>query len=308
MTKNKISVCIATYKRPDLLKKLLISIINQKNIDNFDIELIIVDNDIKRSSKHTVNKIKDFIQGSSRISLIYDTQPEKNISLTRNKTLELATGEFIFFIDDDEYADELCIYNHIQVFKNFDADVTFGNVLPYFDKNVPKFIKDSMPFYRINNISGEQTKYFITGNTFVKASSIKSLFAFFDPEYGLTGGSDNEFFHRLKNSGAKLLSSSDSIAYEFIPKERANIKWLIKRVFRTGNNYTRTLILSSDKKSFYLKITQLIKGILQAGVALLLALVFIWHPSKSFNWFLKSVSNISKPFAVFGYYPQEYKN
>ena len=38
------SVCIATYKRPYLLEKLLISLMNQNLPDDLEMEVIIVDN------------------------------------------------------------------------------------------------------------------------------------------------------------------------------------------------------------------------------------------------------------------------
>jgi succinoglycan biosynthesis protein ExoM len=303
-----LSVCIATYKRPELLSKLLDSLAIQKNVEDYSIEIIVVENDVEALSKDVVENFKRKISFDSRFIVRYDIQPIKNIALTRNKSLELASGELIFFIDDDEYADENCISSHVHTLTKFNADATFGNVVPYFNDKVPNYIKGCSPYFRINNISGENTKFFITGNTLLKRNVIKKNNILFNPEYGITGGSDNDFFVRLKLKRTKLLSCAEATVFELIPLERANIKWLIKRVFRTGNNYTRTLIFKNGKQSFYLSITQFIKGLLQFIIAFFLAVIFIWNRTKSLNWFLKSVSNISKPFAVFGYYPQEYKN
>ncbi len=307
MIKNKISVCIATYKRPDLLEKLLISIINQKGIDEHTIEFVIVDNDNKWSAKDTVDKIRNLIQDNIRFSIIYSMQPEKNISLTRNKTLELATGKFIFFIDDDEYADELCIYNHINVINQFKGDVSIGSVLPYYKNTVPLFIQDCDVFRRINFENGASSKFFITGNTMIKKEALTKFNIQFDPAYGLTGGEDNDFFSKIKKKGGGIISCNTAIAFEFIPDQKANLKSLINRVFRTGNNYTRTLI-NSNKKKVIIALSQIIKGIAQFLIAIFIALFLLpINRTKSLNWFLKSVSNIAKPFAVIGYYPKSYK-
>lgn len=306
---KKISVCIATYKRPALLEKLLDSIVSQKSIDNYNIEIIVADNDLNKSAEKIVNKLKAKLVNNPRFTVKYDMQPEKNIALTRNKTVELATGEYLFFIDDDEYADDYCIYNHLNVIKSFNADVTIGNVIPYFDPNTPVYITNAYPYSRLNSLNGNKSKYFITGNTLISMKKIKKNLIHFNIEYGLTGGSDNELFSKFSIMGYNIISCSSAKAYEYIPESRANIKWLIKRVFRTGNNYTRTLLHNADK--FHIKIfislTQFFKGFLQSIAAILITFIFIWDPTKSFNWFLKSVSNFSKIFAVIGYYPKEYK-
>lgn len=307
---NLISVCIATYKRPELLEKLLFSLLNQKSIDEYKLEVIVMDNDVNKTAQPVINKFNDIIKNNSRFSLKYDMQSIKNIALTRNKTVELASGSYLFFIDDDEYTDEFCIYNHLKTLKEFNADISMGNVMPYFELNTADYIKKAYPYFRINCKNGNKTKYFITGNTMISLENLGKQFIKFNLKYGLTGGEDNELFSNLSRDGIKIVSCSSSVAYEFIPPDRANLRWLLRRVFRTGNNYTRTLLQNTD--GHFRKITvgclQFIKGTVQFLIALILSLVLLFfRKDSSLNWLLKSVSNLSKPFAVFGYYPKEYK-
>lgn len=307
---NLISICIATYKRPELLYKLLLSLLNQKNIEEYNIEIVVVDNDPERTAEPVIIKFKEKILTNNRYSIKYDMQPEKNIALTRNKTVELASGDYLFFIDDDEYAEKLCLFNHLKVMKDFDADVTFGNVLPYFEDRTPDYIKKAGPYYRKNSPAGYESSYFITGNTMLNLKKIPKNFIKFNCEYGITGGSDHYLFSSLKIRGYRLFSASDSIAMEFIPKERGNLNWLVKRVFRTGNNYTRTLLKNTDNylKKLLFSIVQLSIGIIQFLIAIVLSISFlVIDKNRSLNWFLKSISNLGKPFAVFGIYPKEYK-
>lgn len=100
-----------------------------------------MDNDQYKSAEKIINKSREVIRNDSRFSLKYDMQPEKNIALTRNKTIELAEGDYIFFIDDDEYADEFCLFYHLKTLKEFSGDITIGNVLPYFESDTPDYIK-----------------------------------------------------------------------------------------------------------------------------------------------------------------------
>ncbi|MCZ6703705.1 MAG: glycosyltransferase [Ignavibacteria bacterium] len=52
------SICIATYKRPELLEKLLDSLSNQKLPESVILEFIIVDNDKSGSAKEVVEIAK----------------------------------------------------------------------------------------------------------------------------------------------------------------------------------------------------------------------------------------------------------
>ena len=299
----KFSVCIATYKRPLLLKKLIDSLLIQKNVHFSEIEIIVVDNDSEESARTIVDDY--YSKGVCKIS--YYIQPKKNISLTRNLGISEVTGQYIFFIDDDEYADENWMSTHIKNLELYDADGAFGQVKSYFPENTPEWIKNCYVYHRNTNPSGQPTANLNTGNCIIKSDFFLKKKYHFDQEYGITGGSDYHLFSRIQNDGAKFISCFEAVTYEFVPENRANFKWLIKRVFRTGNNYTRTLINRNGKQSFLLSITEFFKGIIQAIIAFLLSIFFLWNKAKSLNWFLKTISNISKPFAVLGLYPEEYK-
>ena len=119
------SICIATYKRPELLKKLLESLSKQKIPESVEIEVIIVDNDKSESVKEVVVKAGKELG----LYLRYFTQPINNLSLTRNVSVAEAKGEYIFFIDDDEIASaEWISYRYNSLFK-YDADAVFGRVV-----------------------------------------------------------------------------------------------------------------------------------------------------------------------------------
>ena len=53
------SICIATYKRPILLKKLLESLFAQKVSEEISLEIIVVDNDAKETAKEICSMFKD---------------------------------------------------------------------------------------------------------------------------------------------------------------------------------------------------------------------------------------------------------
>jgi len=298
------SICIATYKRSELLKKLLESLLIQKEIELNQVEIIIVDNDSAQSAKPVVETYVN----KYPCDIYYFIQPEKNISLTRNMALDKIKGEYVFFIDDDEYADEYWMVTHIENLIKYKADAAFGRVISYFSENTPGWIRDCMVYQRNTNPSGKEPANMNTGNCIVKSELFLLKGYRLDKEYGLTGGSDYQLFTRILNDGYKLTSCYEAETFEYVPESRANIKWLVKRVARTGNNYSRTQIeQSTGINKFLVRTREFFKGFIQSIFAFIISIVMIWNPTKSLNWFLTSVSNIMKPLAALGYHYQEYK-
>ena len=171
------SVCIATYKRPKLLNKLLDSLNKQILDESISIEIIIIDNDFKGSAKTVLDR---FI-ASCNFSVSYNIQPEKNISLTRNMAVDKAKGEYIFFIDDDEYADENWMYIHINNLLKYNSDGAFGQVRSYFSSKTPEWIKNCYVYGRNINPSGEPPANLNIDHCFIRKEIFHRFREPFDP-------------------------------------------------------------------------------------------------------------------------------
>lgn len=248
----KLSCCINTYKRPLLLENLLDCLTKQKLSKDWHLEVIVVDNSELKEGKSIVKKF----QNDHKLDIHYFVQSVKNISLTRNKAVKEASGDLILFIDDDGIPVETWIYDMVNCLIKYKADGVFGTVLPYFDDNVPTWTKSSPFFKRLIQSSGEDSIFFRTGNCLVKSHWLKREKGPFDPKFGLTGGEDSDLFERIKKSGAKLIFCKEAIVYDYVPTDRANLSWLIKRFYRTGITFVTGSINSSKipilKRAYYL--------------------------------------------------------
>ncbi len=297
------SVCIATHRRPDLLRNLLNSLVAQVISEDVKLEIIIVDNDPDESARSVYRQFRN----TGQFEFHYFTQPIKNISLTRNKAVEKATGEFMLFIDDDEVASPEWTAMLLKAMEDFDADGVFGRVISNVHNKASDWIRKNYLFNRPCPATGTEATSTRTGNCIVKASLLKEVPGPFDPAYGLTGGSDSHLFYSLKQKGAKFVNCYEAWVSEFVPPERTRLSWLLRRAFRKGNTYTRKIIDTAGKRKQIIRLTASIKAVCFVSINLFLILIaspsIIWQT----HWTLKTAEQFGRFFAVFGYYYQEYK-
>src|SRR5512145_2865383 len=133
---DHICVCICTYKRPDLLSKLLSALQNQKTEDLFTYSAVVVDNDIRQSARDTVSAL----QKTSSIRIDYHVEPEQNIALTRNRAVDNARGNYIAFIDDDEFPIPEWLLNLYKALIRYKVDAVLGPVRPYYPDQTPRWL------------------------------------------------------------------------------------------------------------------------------------------------------------------------
>jgi glycosyltransferase involved in cell wall biosynthesis len=239
MTANKqptISICLATYKRPELLKKLLLSLCSQETAGEFSFEISVADNDYRRSGEAVVRELN--AQGER---IMYDVEPEQNISLARNRSLSHAAGNYMAIIDDDIHADPQWLLNLYRTAKQYNADIVHGPVIPQFHPKTPSYIKESGIFMRDNPPTGSTENYgFTAANCLVRGKLIAGVAQPFDPAFGRTGGEDAVFFEKLKKQGNRHVWCSEAKVFSFISPRKTSWRWIAQREFRIGNGYLRT--------------------------------------------------------------------
>lgn len=296
------SVCILTYKRFKLLKKLFDSLSSQKFVESYSIEYIVIDNDPLFSSKELINEIKK----KTKLDITYLNQPIKNLSISRNLAIENANGKYIAFIDDDEYAEDDWLSNLIKCIRNYNADVVFGALDVYYEESIPEYLKRNEFFFPQNGKTGTNARYFFTGNCIIRSEILNTLEPPFDLKYGITGGEDVNMFERLLLKGAKLITCNEAKIYELVSSSRGNIKYLLKRNFRSGNGYVfRQLDLYGS--GFIRRIIFLIKALVKILLSLVFLIFYIPSKVKRVKYILKISDALGKISAIFNYTIKLYK-
>ncbi len=100
--KERVSVIIPTYKRPENLKNALMSVVNQ---DYPDIEVIVVSDNGQNSkfTEETRHVVSSFDSQNSKCNVVLlEHVFNRNGAAARNTGIFNSTGEYICFLDDDD--------------------------------------------------------------------------------------------------------------------------------------------------------------------------------------------------------------
>ena len=149
----KITVIVPIYNSENYISKCIESILSQ-SYENW--ELIIVDDGSTDNSYEICNKyaIKD-----SRIFLY--KQNNKGVSSARNVGLSKTTGDYIMFIDSDDYIDEKTFEKCVEKIIKYNVDIVKFNYVKEF-----KFLKTRNSFLCKQNVLIEKPFLPIINNVF----------------------------------------------------------------------------------------------------------------------------------------------
>ena len=128
MNEIKVSIIITMYNVEKYIEKCLNSILNQTLKD---IEIIIIND---KSTDNSISIVKKLAKTDKRIILL---ENNKNLGAgkTRNKGLKVAKGEYIAFVDSDDFVDRDYYEKLYNKAKKTNTDICYSNYLKYYNKN-----------------------------------------------------------------------------------------------------------------------------------------------------------------------------
>lgn len=141
----KISVIIPVYNTGKYLVKCLESVINQTLKD---IEIICIDDG---STDNSLEILKEFAKKDSRMKFL--TQKNQGQSVARNAGIKTAQGEYIGFIDSDDWADEKMFEKLYNNAKTYDSDIAMCSITVYDEKTGKFDVND--PYMTLNVLFDE---------------------------------------------------------------------------------------------------------------------------------------------------------
>lgn len=264
-----ISIIIPTFSRNKLLNKLIQSIITNKYY-NESFEIIVVDNNPKQ----------DFFEESKKKDIIYIHEEQLGVSFARNRGAASAKGQWLYFLDDDELIDEETLFNVMKLIKLNENFIYTGKTILYYEEKKEFYINDLLENYLSKIDYGEKEKilnekeWITAGNLLIKKSNFEKI---------------NGFNIKLQRSGDNLMGNEDILlkkacedinlktkyipglnVFHFVPKERMEKEWFLKRSFSQGaSNFLFNKIF--NKNTFF----TLLKKRIELYILLILSLIHL---------------------------------
>jgi succinoglycan biosynthesis protein ExoM len=227
---TQISVCICTYKRPRLLKRLLEKLRDQDTDGVLTYSIVVADNDDLESAKAVVSEMA----ATSGIPIRYCVEPRQSIALARNKAIENATGEFVAFIDDDEFPTKRWLLTLVKACREYDVDGVLGPVKRHFEQVPPAWVVRGRFYERETFPSGSviDWRQGRTNNVLLKRHLFATGATPFRPEFRT--GEDQDFFRRMIDAGHVFRWCNEAVVHEVVPPIRWKRTFMLRRALLRG--------------------------------------------------------------------------
>lgn len=218
-----ISVVIPTHNRLDLLKNAIQSVVNQtyKNI-----EIIVVDDASSCNNK-------DIVESFRRSIIYYRFETNQGGNVCRNKGVELATGEYIAFLDDDDVWHSEKLEKQYQLMNETDVDLCYtGRNIIVVDEKLQE-INRRYSFSRPKFVSLKKSimqKNFIgtTSSILIKKEKFLDTDGFCIKMPALQ---DYEFYIRFIYNDFKVIGIDDGLVDYYIYQKKSAISKTLKKRF-----------------------------------------------------------------------------
>jgi succinoglycan biosynthesis protein ExoM len=286
-----ISVCICTYKRPDLLTRTLETVCSQRTDSLFTYSVVVADNDRAESGRAPVAEIVTRFA----VSVRYCAEPRQNIAMARNKAVENATGDFVAFIDDDEFPGNDWLLTLFKTIREYNVDGVLAPVNPHFNDGAPQWVIQGGFYDRPTHPTGLTLQWgqCRTGNVLLKRELFAGDAEPFKPE--CLSGEDQDFFRRKIENGHKFIWCHEAPVYEVVPAVRWKRGFLVRRALFRGIFAQRNHGLQPMR-------------VLQAAIsapayALMLPVALVLGQAKFMTCVFKLSYHAGRLFAFFGFNP-----
>lgn len=131
---KKLSIVTVCYNSADCIEKTIQSVIAQKHANT---EYIIIDGDSKDNTMDIIRRYDNSID-------IIVSEKDAGIYDAMNKSMDLATGDYVLFLNaDDVFADLNVLEDISTTVEKSNADVFYGDVIIYYKYG--EFLKKPLP-------------------------------------------------------------------------------------------------------------------------------------------------------------------
>ncbi len=243
-TQPRISLVIATFNGATRIGTTLHSLLTQ-SLSGELWEAVVVNNN---STDTTAEVVAAFAAAHPEVAIVLTEESRQGLSYARNRGIEVARGEIIAIIDDDEIASPQLLADYLHFFDTHpEAVAAGGRIVPLYANGRPEW----MSGYTERPIAGTldlgdkiipfpEGKYFGGGNMALRRRAVEKYGAF-NPALGrrgttLLGGEEKELYARLHNAAEPVFYLPTASIEHVIPDAKLTRDYFEKVCFRIGQS------------------------------------------------------------------------
>lgn len=207
-TKPRVSVIITCYNYAEYVKQAIESVLSQtyKNI-----ELTIIDDGSTDGSLEVINRYKD------RAEIV--TRKNRGIVYTRNEAMGLAKGEFLLFVDADDWLDDNYVELLVEAAIKDSLDVVYCDACYFVSEKGDTRSSLDPPVFNLERLKNEN---FVHMSSLIKLSSVGDVA--FDQNTEKVTHEDWDFYLNLALNGAKFgRVNGVALNYRIKPSSRSEL-------------------------------------------------------------------------------------
>lgn len=238
-----LSICVPTYKRANLLKETIDSVLNQEGT-NIAFEIVCVDNDSEGTAD---DKTETLIRSYIDHRLFYYRNDE-NIGMygNWNRMIELARGEWIIMLHDDDYLLPGALVEIVRRIRLVDADIISHDPKMKDERSNPTLNSDVEPqecrFQLVDKWRCYRGCAVRPAAATMRRKCVLDLGGFDESYYP---SSDFEFWTRACLAGAKIVEFTGSYVAIYRVCENVGLQRKTMVGYAKKGNEIRTVVCNS---------------------------------------------------------------
>lgn len=241
-TAAELTIAVLTFRRPDDLREVLPSLVEQAQSVESRIapRILVVDNDPEASARELVESTAR----TASIPIDYVSEMEKGIAAARNRALtESVRQRILVFLDDDERPSVTWLADLLALHDETGAQAVVGPVVSAFAREPDPWITAGEFFVRRRLATGTAVEVAATNNLLLDLDFVRHHGLSFDRALGVYGGEDTLFTRQIVARGGSILWCAEAEVTDVVPQSRLTRRWVIQRAFSSGNGWSLTSLL-----------------------------------------------------------------
>lgn len=252
------SVAICTYNGAERIGKVIERLHVQVGTENFDWEIIVIDNNSSDKTREIVEHYQS--TGSGKVPLRYHFEPKQGLAFARQQAVEESHGELIGFLDDDNLPEPEWVANAFAFAQEHPEAGAFGSrIFGEFETSPPENFERISAFLALTDRGDKPLFYYPNKKILPPGAGLvvrkqawlenvpKSCFLQGRVAGYQLPGEDLEAVLHIQSAGWGIWYNPEMILWHCIPHWRLTPEYLLKLCQTIGLSRFYTRMLSVQK-------------------------------------------------------------